>query len=180
MKKLISLLFILVIITSITACSENKANVKTAKKDGGVQEILDNAGKTEDTTAPPETETESAKSVTLKSGGKVDVDLTKLNSSMVYSEVNNIVTDPKKYIGKTLRMKGEVDVYKDKETNKTYYSCIIKDATACCANGIEFTLKDGSAYPKNKTQVIVSGVFETYNEGDEQYCRIKDSVIEKS
>lgn len=36
----------------------------------------------------------------------VDVDLTKLSSTMVYSEVYNMMNSPKEYVGKTVRMYG--------------------------------------------------------------------------
>ena len=31
--------------------------------------------------------------------------------------------------------------------NEQFYACIISDATACCAEGMEFVLKDDLAYP---------------------------------
>ena len=59
----------------------------------------------------------------------VDVDLTKLSSTFVYSEVYNMVTNPGDYIGKTVKMKGMYSVYHDESTDKYYFACIIKDAT---------------------------------------------------
>ena len=62
-------------------------------------------------------------------GEGIDVDLTALSSTMVYSEVYNMMTSPEDYIGKTVKMKGMYSVYHDESTDKYYFACIIKDAT---------------------------------------------------
>ena len=112
---------------------------------------------------------------------KVRVDLTKLNSTMVYSEVYNMVNEPQKYVGKTVRMKGTFQVYEGAERN--YYACIISDATACCQSGIEFVLAGDHEYPNDYpaigSTITVSGVFDTYKEGDTLYCQLSDAVLGK-
>lgn len=65
----------------------------------------------------------------LAVGEGIDVDLTALSSTMVYSEVYNMMTSPEDYIGKTVKMKGMYSVYHDESTDKYYFACIIKDAT---------------------------------------------------
>ena len=62
-----------------------------------------------------------------------DIDLTALSSTMVYSEVYNMMTAPSDYIGKNVKMKGAFSYYQDPNTGNEYYACIIQDATACCA-----------------------------------------------
>ena len=47
----------------------------------------------------------------------VDVDLTKLSSTMVYSEVYNMVNTPEDYTGKTVRMTGSFNLWHDPEKN---------------------------------------------------------------
>ncbi len=106
---------------------------------------------------------------------KADIDLTKLSATMVYSEVYNMTAEPDKYIGKRIRMSGPASVFVAEATGKVYYSCIIKDATACCAQGIEFTLKEGD-YPNQGDPIVVEGVFDTYYEGEYRYCTLVDAV----
>jgi hypothetical protein len=66
-----------------------------------------------------------------------------------------------------------------------YYYCVVKDALACCSNGVEFVCgkgddKNAKAYPKEKTDITVTGTYETYKEkgSDSLYCRLKDATIE--
>ncbi len=112
----------------------------------------------------------------------VDVDLTTLSATMVYSEVYNMMTGPEAYMGKTVRMKGELAYYKNEATGKEYFACIIRDATACCAQGIEFELagdyKYPDDYPELGTEITVKGVFDTYNEGENRYVTLRNAVME--
>jgi hypothetical protein len=68
---------------------------------------------------------------------------------------------------------------------KHYHYCIIQDALACCAQGIEFIWRNGShvypdEYPEENAKIVVQGTFETYREdGDGNlYCRLKDATME--
>ena len=64
-----------------------------------------------------------------------------------------------------------------KKGNRLWYG---KDATACCAQGLEFECKDKKVkYPKEESQVEVVGTFETYQiDGDNnKYCRLANAVI---
>lgn len=124
------------------------------------------------------------KTVTADADG-VDYDLTAMSSDMVYATVYQMMVDPGTYIGKTFRMEGLYYANYYEPTAQYYHYCIIQDATACCAQGLEFVWEDGShtypdEYPKDNTEVIVEGTFETYREdGDNNlYCRLKDATLE--
>ncbi len=108
----------------------------------------------------------------------VDVDLTKMSANMVFAEVFGMMSDPKSYIGKKIKINGEMAIYADPSAGKAYYACIIKDALACCTSGMEFELTEGE-YPQSGENFTVIGTFTTYNEGDLTYCRLADAVIVK-
>lgn len=107
----------------------------------------------------------------------IDVDLTQLSSTMVYSEVSNMVSNPADYIGKTVKMKGTFAT----DENSMYYFCVIADATACCSQGLEFILKGDAKYPQDYPnvgdEISVIGKFESYNEGTEIYYHLVDSAL---
>jgi uncharacterized membrane protein YcgQ (UPF0703/DUF1980 family) len=114
---------------------------------------------------------------TASSGDSSTVDLTILSPTMVYGEVFQMMYYPENYIGKTVKMQGLYDIYTDESTGKTYHACIIQDATACCAQGIEFELAD-SDYPGDDTmEVTVEGTFTTYDENGTTYCTLSDAVL---
>ena len=115
----------------------------------------------------------------------VDCDLTKMGSNMVYATVFQMMMKPNEYVGKTVKMEGTYYSTWYEETKKQYHYCIIQDALACCAQGMEFIWGDGNhsypqEYPNENAQIEVTGVFETYKEkGDENlYCRLEGAALE--
>lgn len=112
----------------------------------------------------------------------IDVDLTALSRTMVYSEVYNMMDTPGVYMGKTIKMNGTFAVYEDPNTGKLYYACMISDATACCTQGIEFVL-DGDYnypddYPEVGSNITVLGTFDTYEENGYMYCQLIEAKME--
>ncbi len=111
----------------------------------------------------------------------IDVDLTKLSATLVYAEVYNMMCEPEKYIGKTVKMSGDFRSLHDEAKDIYYFACIIKDATACCAQGIEFVLTDEYRYPDDYPEengiVTVVGVFDTYQEGSDLYCTLRNAKL---
>ena len=92
------------------------------------------------------------------------VNLSEMSSTMVYSEVSNMLAEPNKYKGRTVTMKGNFAAYHDEATGKDYFACVVLDATACCQQGIEFEIP-GAKYPENfpelGTEIVVEGTFST-------------------
>lgn len=111
----------------------------------------------------------------------IDLDLTTMSSTMVYSEVYNIMCYPDEYREKCIKMSGTCSIFEDLTTGQLYYACIIQDATQCCQQGIEFNLQDSyiypDDYPENGQEVTVVGIFETYAEDGVLYCRLRDAVL---
>lgn len=111
----------------------------------------------------------------------IDLDLTTMSSTMVYSEVYNIMCYPDEYREKCIKMSGTCSIFEDVVTGQLYYACIIQDATQCCQQGIEFNLQDSyiypDDYPENGEEVTVVGIFETYAEDGVLYCRLRDAVL---
>ena len=114
--------------------------------------------------------------------GEYDVDMTKLNSNMVYAQVYDLVYGEKDYTGQMIRAKGVFDYYFDPQTNQEYFAILISDATACCAQGIEFKLagehKYPDDYPELGSEIIVHGVLNTYEDAYGSYVQLIDAVIE--
>ena len=117
----------------------------------------------------------------------VDVDLTVLSGIMVYSEVNSIISFPDNYIGKTVKMQGQFTIYQATDENgafipdKMFFACMIADATACCAQGLEFALAGKPVYPDDYpelgAEITVVGTFEWYEEDGCRYYRLGNAAF---
>lgn len=114
-----------------------------------------------------------------RSADGIDLDLTEMSATMVYSEVLGMVYEPDRYRGKVVKMAGDFSYYLDEQTGKYYFACIVKDATECCAQGIEYSLKGENSFPEDYPEigdpVTVIGTFDTYEEGGFVYMYLKDA-----
>ena len=155
MKKIIAIMLVLVLALSFVACSKNSDKNENSNS--------------KFTTKMTERTTE-AKSV--------DLDLTELSSTLIYSEVYNMLITPDDYKGKIIKMKGQFNQYTDEQTGKTYNAVIIPDATACCQQGLEFELSDKTNPNfEQGAEITVVGTFDTYSEGELLYCHLKNAKI---
>ncbi len=146
-----------------------------AATNGGTVAAGDSA--TADAASQDNASTDATTETATTGDPSIDVDLTALSATMVYSEVFNMMYYPENYVGKTVKMEGLYDHYHDDASGNDYYSCIIQDATACCAQGIEFQLTDGK-YPEDTVNdVTVEGVFQTYEENGAKYCTLVDAKL---
>ncbi len=132
--------------------------------------------------APPSELDGELNDISRETNDEVDVDLTKLSSTMVYSEVYNMMYAPNNYVGKTIKMSGMFVIYTNQDGTQYYPAVIIADATACCSQGLEFVLEENPSYPDGYpemgTDITVVGTFETYREEDKLYCRLQNARIQ--
>ena len=98
------------------------------------------------------------------SAAGADVDLTRLSATMVYAQVFNMIVEPEKFEGKTVKMRGQFMVY-PMDKNENVYAVVISDATACCQQGLEFKWQGEHAYPADYppegSEIEVTGTFTT-------------------
>ena len=113
-----------------------------------------------------------------------DIDLTRMSATMVYAKVFDMIINPDSYEGKKIRMKGTFAVFEHAEAGKTQrsFACIIKDATACCAQGMEFSLAGKPSYPedypKQDAPITVCGTFRQTEQDGLTRILLTDSRIE--
>ena len=158
----------------LTGCGQKESPDTTASALTTVVPIV----QTESPTAAPvfsvETEAPAAESSTA------EIDLTSMSSTMVYSYVFNMVTTPDDFIGQRVKIRGTYDEQFWDQTNLTYHYIVIADATACCAQGMEFVLTDpNAAYPQVGEEFEISGIFGTYEEEGNLYIQIAADNLEK-
>lgn len=186
-KWSITFLCICLCVIGATHCGkkqENKSNIAKS-----VDQVMDEQINSENGNAQKDTkDTENTENEVEKSNeddssdSDVDYDLTQMDSDMVYATVYQLMVDPDSYVGKTFRIDGTYYAGQDQNNGNYYHCCIIKDAMACCAQGLEFVWGDGShiypdEYPAEDSEIEVQGIFETYKEknDDTLYCRLANA-----
>lgn len=177
MKRIFCLLLAACMMLSLCACGKGR------EKDAGNDASFSNeeaSASAESIPTPKEQETPDEQQTpeepeqTQTSADGVEVDLTVLSSTMVYSEVYNMLyNDPAHYLGKTVKARGGFSIYQlvtdgVLQPDPVAYACIIADATACCAEGMEFVPEGDLTYPEDYpelgAEITVIGEFQSYEE----------------
>ena len=177
MKRLFCLLLAVCMMASLCACGkgrEKDAGNDTPSSDVEVSAPTESIPAPNEQETPDEQQTPEEPEQTQTSADGVDVDLTVLSSTMVYSEVYNMLyNDPAHYLGKTVKARGEFSIYQlvtdgVLQPDPVSYACIISDAAACCAEGMEFVLEGDYTYPDDYpelgAEITVIGEFQSYEE----------------
>ena len=112
----------------------------------------------------------------------VDVDLTRLSSTIAYAEAYSILTGPDAYMGKTIKVSGRYFPSYFSETGLNYHFVLIDDATSCCQQGFEFIWNGDRAvpddYPEKDTEIELVGQLQSYKELGNTYCYLAvDEII---
>lgn len=177
MKKRMMILLVLLLVPVMTAC-RNAGGKDLGTGGNTVTDILEQ-GMAPTQTEPGAVPETTGESTVMAPSTDVDVDLTALSSTMVYSEVQNMLLSPEQYEGKSVRMNGDFAVAQGDD--RMYYACIIRDATACCANGIEFVRQGDYSYPDDYpevgSQITVVGKFDTYYEDGQMYLQLLNAQL---
>ena len=209
-NKLLGIVGVLLLTALIIGCGEkdepikarveqNKQTVKSILEDAKNEDLNTSAenDSINETSVEENTDTSSLSNDSeqpkspevLKTSEDEDyIDLTALNSIMVYTEVYNMMYYPENYEGKTVKAKGMFNYCEATEEEKSlygndyYFYTVIQDATACCQQGLEFVLEEDpgfpEGYPKLGEEVTVQGRFETYYEGETMYAHLVDATFE--
>lgn len=94
---------------------------------------------------------------------KVDLDLTKMSATMIYSTIFDMLIMPEDHVEKIIKLSGWFETYTDPQTGEMYYAVVVPDATACCQQGLEFVWKGNHTYPddfpKPGQDITVTGIY---------------------
>lgn len=179
MKKILLLVSLLIVSFSIMGCGSSDNMILSSSSSINYQNTT-KAGDIKNNITSEIKESTESKSLS-NSNEEIDIDLTQLSSSMVYAQVYDMVNNGNDYLGKTVKAKGPFAYYKDEQNGNEYFAVIISDATACCAQGIEFVL-DGEYtypddYPELETEITVTGIFNYYKEDYNTYCQLLNAQL---
>ena len=173
MKRIFCLLLAACMAVSLCACGKDVGN-NTLSSNEEASASAESIPTPKEQETPDEQQTPEEPEQTQTSADGVEVDLTVLSSTMVYSEVYNMLYFyPEDYYGKTVKANGIFAIYQMvvdgvTQPDPVAYACIIADATACCAEGMEFVLEGDYTYPDDYpelgAEITVIGEFQSYEE----------------
>ena len=99
---------------------------------------------------------EKQKAMTATEG--VDFDISVMNANMVYAQVFDMMMQPEVYKDKIIKISGDFYQLPDNKGKMTN-AVIIRDALACCQQGMEFKWDFGEEVPAQETHITVTGPF---------------------
>ncbi len=113
---------------------------------------------------------------------KIDLDLTKMSATMIYTTVFDMLIMPEDYVNKNIKVSGFFYVFVNELTDEKYYAIIIPDATQCCQQGLEFIWLGDHSYPEDYPEigqeVEITGRYQiTENEEGITYTFLKVSDL---
>lgn len=92
----------------------------------------------------------------------MEMDLTSMSSTMAYSRLFVLMTEPESYDGCKLKLEGQFLPVKEK--GEMQYYCVVTDEAGCCAQAIELIpsqdLRYPDDFPKEKEKCTVRGTVE--------------------
>ena len=175
-NKMIKLNIVIVFVLALVACTNGRVANNSAVKnvlESGINGNVDE--QVESTTI------EEAGATVKNPYDKIDIDLTAMPQKLAYTTANRMNMMSEEYLGQIVKMNGICSIFHDEKRDIYFFTCEINDETACCTLGIEFELLDDykvpDDYPKEKDEVTVVGVFDTYKEGARTYKTLRKAVI---
>ena len=113
---------------------------------------------------------------------KIDLDLTKMSATMIYSTMFDMLVMPEDYVEKNIKVSGWFETYTDPQTGELYYAVVVPDATACCQQGLEFVWKGEHKYPEDFPEVgsdiTVTGLYKLIENDGITYNYLEASKVE--
>ena len=114
--------------------------------------------------------------------GKIDLDLTKMSATMIYSTMFDMLVMAEDYIEKNIKVSGWFETYSDPQTGELYYAVVVPDATACCQQGLEFVWQGNHNYPDDYPQpgqdITVTGIYKMIENNGVTYTYLEASKVE--
>lgn len=172
MKKILICIICILLSFSVISCGKDGGKNKKNKND-------DNGGNTSANTEIKHKPGSPKKKSTPKDNRPLD--LTKMSGTAVFSEVYNMMMTPEDYVGRKVKIIGNLAIGKEESDKNIFFYCVVQDATQCCQQGLEFIWKGKHSYPKDYpkegSKITVEGIFEIYKDKGNKYIRLKNAEM---
>ncbi len=185
LKCFIAAIFILSVLLILCSCGESDGRAKNAfneTKQGqtsstvvNIDELIAGGG---NNTLPSGDLPDSGEKSLIDT--KVDIDLITMNPMLAYAEVWNILMEPHKYIGKTVKIRGRYYSFYDENISPDrYFFLFVEEYVSCCPEGMELTFDDSelknypNGFPSEESYIEIVGKFDMYELDGQNYVCVK-------
>ena len=193
-RPLLLILSVAFVILFVAGCGENSSGAGNTGNPNNVEDVLQEQVKAAEGNTEQETETtkdlsgvafyngeEEAETPDIYSTEGVDMDLTQMTGTMLYSQVSYMMYKPEEYLGQTVMVPGTFSAVYSEEEDRYYFGCLVRDKSACCVLGVEFELPEDYVYPddypEEGEEITVMGTFDTYQEGEYTYAVLRNAKM---
>jgi len=111
----------------------------------------------------------------------VDIDLSRLSSTLISAEMFNIFTNAEENFGKTIRVRGSYSFFHHEPTDSYYHMIITVEGDECCWEGFEFKWTGNHVFPDDYpalgTRIELDGIFSVETTGDSRYFYLQAKDI---
>ncbi len=121
---------------------------------------------------------ELSSTASLNSDNSVDYDLTVMSSTMVFSQVYDMMVRPTEYLGKTFKAVGMYDAQLVEVFGETCSFIVINDATGCCPQGLIVEFEEGLEAPEIFENFTIKAEYLEGEMADQIYYYLKIYSIE--
>ena len=132
--------------------------------------------------AAKNTMVESVETTATHDPSKIDLDLTKMSATMIYSTIFDMLVMAEDYVDKNIKVTGWFETYTDPQSGELYYAVVVPDATACCQQGLEFVWLGEHSYPEDfpdtGADITVTGVYKLIENDGITYNYLEASKVE--
>ncbi len=129
------------------------------------------------------TENNNTNDASTENNDNIDLDLTKLSSTVKNAEMANLLYTMPDQVGKTIRLQGKYRDYYDAYYEKDRAVIYSMDAGGCCPIEFEITMPTGNDKPNENDDIEIVGTIVRYTEktanSEYDFYRIDTSNISK-
>ncbi len=165
--------------SAILACGV-LATIPNALLSCKAKDKIDNSGL--QAAAAAKNTVEHVETTATQEPSKVNLDLTKMSATMIYSTIFDMLIMPEDYVEKNIKVSGWFETYMDTESGELYYAVLVPDATACCQQGLEFVWKGNHTYPddfpKPGQDITVTGIYKMIETDGVTYTYLEANSVE--
>jgi len=96
-----------------------------------------------------------------KTDDDIVIDIVAMSETLAGATMLNILNEPERYVGKTIRVAGTYQPFYWDEEDRYFHDLIVESQAGCCPKILEFILS-GDDYPMAGAMIELVGIYSSY------------------